>query len=242
MSRRHRQEVEKNYEPQQVESQGGGHPEKSRWSLGLSSVKKEFFGRMDFFCVEKIASALCAAFERKEIEVDEHWFKIPRKLFESFPQPKIKADFDNEEASNKKAEKGRPKIKRLFNCITDNKVVDLFKETLSAVKKEVVKLYKDITQYTVCFFKGSNQVFAPEDNPYGKLSHFHRVLDNEIDELPSRKTISHYWNWFIDWKPVKGVEENPKDKREKNKHRLWENLIEWIIDHLLKVVPQYTYA
>ncbi len=234
MSKIHKEETVINYEPQQVESQGDGHPKKSRWSFGPSGFKNIIPIKLSSFNVEKILVSIVEALKQHEVEFDEHWVKIPRKYFEDFPQPKIKADFDNEEASNKN-KNGRPTIKRLFNCITDNKVVDLFKETLSAVKKEVVKLYQNITQYTICFFEGSNQVFAPEEDSYGKLSHFHRMLKEEIDDLPTRRTISYYWKWFVDWKPINGIKENNKEIRKKKKHRLWEKLIKWIIDKLLKV-------
>ncbi len=244
MSRRHKTEEESNYKPQPVESHEDGHPKKSRWSLKSSSLLNIIAERKDSFFA-KVSSIIANGFFKENvplndigIEVDENWVKIPRKYFERI----LKPDFDSETTEKAKPKRGRPKISQLFHSITDSKLVVCFKETLHAVLEKCKEFYENSTQYVICFLFGSNQAFSTDEVPYGKLSHYHRVLKGYVDELPTRRTFSYYFEWFVGWTPVVGLKETPKEKNETFKHRLWEKLIKWIYDHLLEKYPEYAVA
>lgn len=244
MSRRHKgTETNDNHEPIKVELEAENHPQGLRFALHSKSL----LDRLTVICqrekekkfpsIEKISQIVCEAFSNRLIEVDDKWVKIPRSYFESQFEP----HFDDETVDKMTKGKGRPFIKRLFNKITDNEVIGCFKETLNAVKEKCAELYENVTQYAVCFLKGSNQAFSPDDEPYGKLSHYHRILNIEIPDLPSRKTLNNYMRWYVEWEPVV-INENTQEKKEHHKHRIWEKLIKWIYNYLKKIAPQYVVA
>ena len=239
MSRRHREQEKNDNEPQQAESQGDGRLERTRVRIRnfipFKGIITKRDGTKDRFSLGKIASAISkafsTAFEKDEIEVDEQWVKIPLKYF------------DEEtiiEEMEKKSKGGRNPIKRLFDRISDSKAVQYFHDTLDAVKEKCVELYENITQYCTCFLKAANKVFSPDDDPYGKVSHYHRILELGVPELPTRKTLNNWLKWFEDWRPAVTYEDH-KAKKERARHRLWEKLIEWIQSYLFELAPQYAF-
>ena len=193
------------------------------------SVTRKRIGTSTRYLAEKIASALSTAFEKNEIEVDDEWVKIPRRYVEQF---------DLFEEEQRKYKTGRNPINRLFTRIADSKIVQFFHDTIDAVKLKCEELYEGITQFSVCFLKAAFKVFSPDDDPYGKLSHYHRILENEVPELPTRKTLNNWYKWFDEWQKVV-YNENRFEKKERTKHRLWERLIEWIRSYLTQLAPQY---
>lgn len=243
MSRRHKEtEIKDNSQQIEVASQADNHLRGYRFNLSSPSLlerlvavkkpdkKKSIFSMEKISAaIEKISHILGDPLSISDIEIDEKWVKIPRSYF------------DDEIVDKMTQGKGRPFIKRLFNRITDNEVVDCFKKTLHAVKKKCTELYENLAQYAVCFLKGSNQAFAPDDDPYGKLSHFHRILNSEFPDLPTCRTLNNYMHWFVEWEPVV-TDETAKDKKERHRHRIWEQLIEWIYNYLKKIAPQYVVA
>ena len=168
-----------------------------------------------------------------EIQIDGENVIIPKRFFCTFielliPEKKLKQ------------QRGRPKVKQLLNTIADSKVVSCFKETLKTVKKKCKELFMGIAQYCVCFLKGIFRAFKPKEDPYGVISHYHRILDGKVEGLPTRRTIQNHYNWFVGWK--ESMIKTAKEKAELAKHIRWEELIKWICDHLLKLAPQFVYA
>ena len=238
MSRRHKeQETEINHKPQQAESQADGSQERDYSYLNkflkFTIAKRD--GTKGRFSLDKIVSAISKAFtkasEEDEIEVDDKYVKIPLQYF----------DDKTIEEVQKKSKGGRNPVKRLFSGISDSKVVEYFHNTLNAVKEKCIELYENITQYSTCFLKAANKTFSPDDDPYGKISHYHRILEDEVPELPTRKTLNNWLRWFDDWKPAVTYEDR-KDKKQRARHRLWERLIEWIKKYLMELAPKYAVA
>ena len=168
-----------------------------------------------------------------EIQIDGDNVIIPKRFFSTFLDLLI-AD------KRMKKKGGRPKVKQLLNTIADSKVVSCFKETLKTVKKKCKDFFKGVAQYCVCFLKGIFRAFKPNEDPYGVISHYHRILDGKVDGLPTRRTIQNHYNWFIGWKETMIV--TAKEKAELAKHIIWEKLIKWICDHLLRLAPQFVNA
>ena len=168
-----------------------------------------------------------------EIQIDGENVIIPKRFFCTFielliPEKRIKQ------------KGGRPKVKQLLNTIADSKVVSCFKETLKTVKKKCKELFMGIAQYCVCFLKGIFRAFKPKEDPYGVISHYHRILDGKVEGLPTRRTIQNHYNWFVGWKETMIM--TAKEKNELANHIIWEKLIKWICDHLLKLAPQFVNA
>lgn len=184
----------------------------------------------------KLAEVIGNAFMHYGIEIDDKWVKIPRSFFEVHldETPPYEAVLEG------KSKRGRPIIERLISKIADSEVVGYFKKTMKTAKTKCVELYKNTAQFCVCFLKGLHNAFCPDDDPYGKISHYHRILDEAITGIPTRKTISNYYKWFVEWKTV--YTDTVKEKAEKAKHRLWMKLIEWIQSFLLEIAPQYAIA
>ena len=245
MSRRHREdETVDNYKPLKVESHEDDHQRKSRFTFSgysllnklLKVVKKS--EEPSSFSADKVIHSIVKAFSNAEIEVDEEWVKIPRSCFRSYP-----GILDEYAAEKTEPPKKEPSIvKRLFNKIDNSELVRLFKSTLKEVKMKCTELYENVTQFATCFLRGSNQAFTPDDDPYGKLSLYHRILRPEVNDLQTRKTLNNYMKWFVEWRPVIAVKETVKEKKERFRHRIWERLIEWICKYLLEVAPQYAFT
>lgn len=232
MSRRHKENDIDNIKPQQAESHVDGSQEREYSFLNKIlkfTVTKKRLKTSSRYLAEKIASAITTAFENDEIEVDDDWVKIPRRYLERYEL------FDK---TRRKSKAGRNPIKRLFASIADCKVVQYFHDTLDAVKLKCEELYEDITQFSVCFLKSAFKVFSPDDDSYGKQSHFHRILADEVPEFPSRKTLNNWCKWFDEWKPAI-FNESRTEKKERARHWLWEKLIEWIQRYLTQLAPQY---
>lgn len=238
MSRRHKeQETESNYKPQQAESRADGSHERDNSFLdkilNFTITKRD--GTKDRFSLDKIVSAVANAFKKAsvsdEIEVDDKYLKIPLQYVDENIIKEVQ----------KKSKGGRNPVKRLFSRISDSKVVEYFHNTLCAVKEKCIELYESITQYSTCFLKAANQFFSPEDDPYGKISHYHRILECEVVELPTRKTLNNWLRWFEDWSPAVTYEDR-KEKKQCARHRLWERLIDWIKKYLMELAPEYAVA
>lgn len=139
--------------------------------------------------------------------------------------------------TTKKKRRGRSVIKKLFDHVSDGEIVSLFKRAMKGVKETCEGLYQDLKQFCVCFYQSSFKAFSPHEDPYGKLSHFHRIISTEIENVPTRKTLNNAYKWFNSWKrpTILGM----KEEAQKVKHILWSLLIDWIYDFLLKAAPQY---
>ena len=249
MSRRHKEsEIKDNYKPQQAESQEDGSPRVKRSLFsGAGSIIKNFTitkrdGSEAQFSLDKIMNAIINAFSKQEVEVDDEWLKIPLSAFqpleERSPFRFWKKKRSQPEEEPEKSKRGRNPIKRLIDKISDSKVMDFFHNTWDAVKKKCEELYENVTQFSICFLRGIYRAFCPDDDPYGKISHYHEMLNNEICNFPTRKTLSNYYNWFVNWIPVV-INETPKEKKERHRHSIWKQLIEWIYFYLLRIAPKY---
>ncbi len=242
MSRRHKEPETKNCKPQELKFS----VETLKTSIfdvlsdKLKSVIYEispiidiFSGVGDFKCLSKTGDIINFAIESCDFEEDEDYIKIPRRYFGKHAP-------DGET----KRKRGRPVVDRLMAKIEDSKVVSFFKDSLKSAKKKAKELYQDVTQYCVCFLKGIYKAFNPEDNPYGKLSHYHRILaEGKIEGLPTRKTLSNHYLWFDTWRKDEcGSPNDPKAKAESLKHKIWNKLIIWIYEYLLGIAPQYAVA
>jgi len=249
MSRRHKEkDIGNNYKQQQAESRADGSPKKPRWFGSLELLEKVITvtrkTRNDSYvlCTEKVCNAihkaLTKAYLDDRIEVDDKWLKIPRSYLEEDP---IELEVEGELIKEANHSRGRPFLKRLINTVADSKIVGYVKDSYKAVKEKCEEFYQNATQFASCFLKAVFKTFAPEDDPYGKLSHFHSLIEHELPGLKSRKTLSNYYKWYVDWKPAVTYE-SPKAKTERFKHKLWENLIAWLCKYLQKIAPQYAYA
>lgn len=250
MSRRNReQETESNYEPHSVESHADGHSNNSRWTICSSSFLNKLLTvtRTDSSAAHHLAEKLAVSFHQivieafidKKIEVDDKWVKIPRYYFE---EESFSLDMDNEVIEETTHGRGRRLLSRLINTVSDRKIVSYVKCTYKAAKKFCSELIENTTQFCVCSLKALFKTFAPDDDPYQKVSHYHSMLEGEIPGLLSRKTLSNYYRWFVDWRPPLTSFIGPKEKKDKFKHKLWERLIAWICNYLRKIAPQYAFA
>ena len=253
MSRRHKEsEITDNNKSHQAESHADGSPRVTRslfsgfGGLKFSVTKRD--GSKCGFSLSKVISAITSAFEKKAVEVDDKWVKIPRRYFDGVElSPMGYIDCINERGlhellpSEDKPRRGHPKLKQLINKFKDSKVVGWFKSAWAEAKSKAKEIYQGLTQMAVCFLRGIHLAFSSEgDDPYGKVSHYHQMLETEIPELPSRKTISRNYKWFVEWKAqLREKYEDAKQKKERYKHWLWERLIEWIRQYLLELAPQY---
>ncbi len=244
MSRRHKENDIDTYKPQQAESHADGSLRVKRTSQRSASILNKLFtvtkrdSSENRFSLSKIADAIRAAFERKDVEVDDEWVKIPRRYFEESLSSIRLTLFRHEPRSKEKRNKGRPWLKRLIDKVEDSQVVDWFKTTFHEAKQKCKELYQDFTQVAVCFLKGIHEAIAPDEDPYGKVSHYHRMLSEEIPDVPSRETLSRQYRWFVNWKKAETYEDG-KARNERHKHRIWERLVEWIKEFLLTLAPQY---
>ena len=243
MSRRHKETGRtEDYKPQQAESHADGSPRvpsdhdstSNKLLSGLTITRR--FSASVAFLAEKI-TAMAKVFSICDIEVDDKWVKIPRRYFEDSLSA-IRLDEYKESYAEEKRSKGRPWLKRLIDKVEDSQVVDWFKTTLHEAKENCKELYQGMTQVAVCFLKGIHEVIAPEEDPYGKMSHYHRMLAEETPGIPSRETLSRQYRWFVNWKKAETYEDG-KAKNERHKHRIWERLVHWIIEFLKKLAPQY---
>lgn len=250
MSRRHKkQETEINYKPQPVEPHEDCHSEESGCTKsGASSFLGKYFtvrkrDRVVYFSISKIAEAINKAVNKalaeQKIEVDEKWVKIPRSYFkeDTFSQ------YVDEDVTEKVTHgRGRRFLNRLISSVEDSKIVGYVKGALKTAKEKVEVLIENTTQFCTCGLKALFQTFAPSDDPYGKLSHYHSLLKNELPDLLSRKTLSNYYKWFEEWRPPLTKYIDTKEERQKKRHSLWEKLIEWICEYLREKAPQYAIA
>ena len=229
MSRRHKENDIEQTKPHQAEPQRGDSMGKiMRFTVSSTS----FTNNLSSLC-HIITNAVTNALKNEDIEIDDQWLKIPRKYLE----PECSLCFGlrsldgppelTPHTEKKQSKRGRHWLKRLVDKVEDSTVVGWFKTTLNKAKEMVQELYQDVTQFAVCFLKGIHEAFCPDDDPYGKLSHYHRMLvnpDAEIPDIPSRETLSRYYRWFKDWREEVTFEDR-KAKRMKHKHRIWEMLI-----------------
>lgn len=243
MSRRHKENDIEQTKPHQAESQrDDGMEIFSRLTVSSTNLTN----KISSLC-HIITNAVTNALKNEDIEIDDQWVKIPRRYLElkdfrsfglrSFDSPPELTPHTEKE----QRKRGRHWLQRLINKVEDSTVVGWFKTTLSKAKQMVQELYQDVTQFAVCFLKGIHEAFCPDDDPYGKLSHYHRMLvnpDAEIPDIPSRETLSRHYRWFRDWREEVTYEDK-KAKREKYKYRIWERLIQWIKKFLLAMAPQY---
>jgi len=247
MSRRHKENDIDTYKPQQAESHADGSPRDRHFSrsesflseLLANSVTKRDASK-DSFSLSRIIHAIREAYEKRDVEVDDYWIKIPRRYFEE-PLSRIRQiAFSQEPPAEEKSNKGRPWLKRLIDKVEDSKVMGWFKSTLHEAKEKCKELYQNVTQVAVCFLKGIHDVMAPDEDPYGKVSHYHRMLvaDKSIPDIPSRETLSRHYRWFVNWRKAVTYEDG-KAKNERHKHRIWERLVEWIKEFLNKLALQY---
>ncbi len=246
MSRRHKENDIETDKPQQAESHADGSHRVKRFSISSASLLNKLLTftvakrdeSKDRFSLSKISDAIRKAFEKKDVEVDDEWVKIPRRYFEDPLSPIGLTAFSQEPPPEKKRKKGHPWLKRLIDKVEDSLVVKWFKTTLHEVPKKCKELYQDITQVAVCFLKGIHEVMAPDEDPYGKMSHYHRMLAKESPDIPSRETLSRHYRWFVNWQKAQNYEDG-KAKNERHKHRIWERLVNWIKEFLLTLAPQY---
>jgi hypothetical protein len=234
MSRRHKENDIDKIKPLQVESHEDGSPKRKRFTLGFIGLIDKIIkvDTPDTSLTEKFSAVIIKAFRKKEFEVDDNWVKIPRRYFES--------EFEFAEASPK-SKGGRNPIKSLFKKISDSQLMKHFHNGLHSLKSKCIHLYESVTQYSICFLKAAFNVFAPDDDPYGMISHYHDILKYEVDEFPGRKTLSNWYRWFEDWRPSVTYEDR-KAKKNHARHRLWERLIDWIRSYLIEAAPQYAYV
>ena len=251
MSRRHKEnEPIDNNKPHQTESHADGSLRVKRSLFsgfeGLKIVTKRD-GSKCRFSLSMVISAITSAFEKKEVEVDDDWVKIPRRYFDDVLSPSeylgyiIERGQSDHSLEEDKPKRGHPRLKQLINKFKDTEVVGWFKSAWAEAKSKAKEFYQDLTQMSVCFLRGIHLAFSSEDDdPYGKVSHYHQMLEEEIPELPSRETISRNYRWFVNWKALLSEKyEDAKQRKERYKHRLWEKLIEWIRQYLLELAPQY---
>lgn len=260
MSRRHKEnDISNNYTTQQGSHEDSCQESHSRSFSVLSFVKRivtidnpkydsltESLGKALYRALgQAIGNVTLKAFEKNKIVVDDDYVKIPRSFFDENLKNSIDLEpyIDDATMDECQPQRGRPPIKRLFRTIEDSKVAKYFKKTLHAVQKKCMQLFENVAQFAVCFLHGSYKAFSPDDDPYGKLSHLYRVIKPEIVNPPTLRTLNNYLAWFRDWRPVAdGIKENIKEKKERLKHKIWRQLIDWIYHYLLKIAPEYAFA
>ncbi len=247
MSRRHKETDNKdNYKPQEMESHADGHlgVTSDNYSTGKKRVYHRFLGTVSKYLAEKLSGLIKVSIMKDEIEIDDHWLKIPLSAFgelgDGWLQQFRKHAYPQNEGEPETKKKGAHPIKQLFKKIADSKVMEYFHNTLNEVKEKCVELYENITQFSICFLHGSHKAFAPDEDPYRKLSHYLVIISDEVFDFPTRKTLSNYNYWFVNWKPVV-INERPKERNERYRHGLWTQLIEWIYYYLLQIAPEYAF-
>jgi hypothetical protein len=62
--------------------------------------------------------------------------------------------------------------------------------------------------------------------------------DADIPDIPSLRTLNRHCLWFVSWKKAETYEDG-KAKNERHKHWIWERLVNWIKEFLIKLAPQY---
>jgi hypothetical protein len=240
MSRRHKENDIDNIKPQQAESHEDGSPRVKRCTVSCASFINKLI-KVDKSYVDHVMEAVVTAFTRKEYLIDDEWVKIPRRYFDHSLfsiEHELGHIAMTPYPSEEKPKRGHPLLKRFISKFEDNIVVNWFKTTLKALKETCRELYHGLTQFAVCFQNGIHEAFAPDEDPYGKMSHYWRMLEPEINGFPSRETLGRNYRWFRDWRETVTYEDS-KAKKERHKHRIWERLIHWIKEFLLKLEPQY---
>ena len=188
--------------------------------------------------LEYFLRGIFEAYAACKIELDEDFVKIPRCYFDEL-WIKYYKEYANP-PSEKEKKRGRNPIKRLFRNISDSKVVNYFKQTLSAAKEACEIYYEDLKQFCICFYQGAFNAFSPYEDPYGKLSHYHNLLSSEFDDIPSRKTLNNWYNWYKTWRRTAMA--SLKEQAEAARHKIWTLLIKWIYGYLQQLAPEYVVA
>ena len=264
MSRRHKENQVENTKPQQqAEPQGGGSLRGMRFSLSSASISKMLSSLMKTIekpkstnfdkVTDSILGAFRKGFKKKDVEIDDDWVKIRRKPLEDFLNSDVRELLREPEYCTMapdptigKPKKGRSLLKRFIDKMEDSKVIGFFKTTYDKAKQKAKELYEGMTQFCVCFLNAIHVAYCPDDDPYGKISHYHRMLSSPeaeeagipVTDIPARRTISGKYCWFRDWRPAVTYEDG-KARRERHKHSKWEELIQWIKAFLQELAPQY---
>ena len=234
MSRRHKEnDIKSHYEPLEAESHADG-----RLNSSISDCVDKLLSKLftvtkplETFDVNSFRQIIDDAIKQRNIEIDDQYVKIKRSFLEAE---------EADETLEENTRRGRPSVKRLLKRFSDSQVVKIFKKTKKAVIKKARRLYEDIAQLSVCFLNAIFHVFGSGEDPYGTLSHFHRILSPEEPELPTRKTLSNKYRWYAEWHQA--AIETAKEKAERLRHCLWERLIDWISRYLQELAPQYAFA
>ena len=132
----------------------------------------------------KILESVGTAFLKKKAKVDDQFVKIPRDCFDHDSL----SDYIAHQQEENVQRRGRNLVRRLISTVEDSKVVGFFKKTLKAAQQKCKSLYQDMKQFCVCFLRGVFKTFSPHEDPYGKLSHYHRIISSEVEGIPCRKT------------------------------------------------------
>ena len=187
----------------------------------------------DTVSLTKSLESVGTAFLKKKAKVDDQFVKIPRDCFD----PDSLSDYIAHQQEENVQRRGRNLVRRLISTVEDSKVVGFFKKTLKAAQQKCKSLYQDMKQFCVCFLRGVFKTFSPHEDPYGKLTHYHRIISSEVEGIPCRKTISNAYKWFVEWK--RSAYETMMERIERERHRIWEKLIEWIYTYLIQLEPLY---
>ena len=254
MSRRHKENDIEQSEPHEAESQGDGSiigkcfSSKSTNLLNkMLVVVKQPESSLTTKLSDAITCAILKAFQKREVVMDDKWLKIPSRYVKS-SLFNVLHELEHIQCSpppeKKEPKRGRGLLTRLIDKFEDSQVVDWFKNTWNVGKQIAKEICLNITQFTVCFLKGIHEAFCPDDDPYGKISHYHRMLavpdepEKGIPNIPSRVTINRNYKWFTEWREAVTYEDG-KAKRKRHKHRIWKRLVQWIKEYLLTLAPQY---
>lgn len=250
MSRRHKEnDIVNINKPEIVESHEDGHLEKSRSTFNSDSLLDKLLTvslkstSATRYIAEKVANvidtAVTKALSEAKIEVDDKWVKIPRSYFED---ELFGAQTVEEVIEPAPQGRGRKLLNRLINRVSDSKIVGYVKRAYKSAKKLCSTLIENTTHFCACCLPALFKVFAPDDDPYQKLSHYHSLMEPAFPDLMSRKTLSNYYRWFVDWRAPLTSYMGSKEKKEKLRHNLWEKLVAWICDFFRKIAPQYAFA
>lgn len=131
--------------------------------------------------------------------------------------------------------RGRPMIEQMSSFVSDNKVCSWAKTIYRKIYKKSIAVAKNVTQYCVCFLCSFFKIYDTEE-PYGRITHFWRIMKGSIPKMPTARAIQKYYSWFVSWKAaaIKTVAEI----KEETKHRAWEKLERLIYGYLLQLAPQ----